>query len=97
MRIGSDGCNRVCDHGQEQKQGKKSAEWAKSTCFAMYVQGQKMQHVAKDDCGAQRGSRGGTKGMQGGHIMGRVHNSNEKARKKTKRQNETTKRGRTNM
>ena len=29
--------------------------------FSTYVHVQKMLHVAKDDCGAQRGPRGGTK------------------------------------
>ena len=37
MQIGSDGCNRVCGHGEQQKQGKKSVNWVSRACFVMYV------------------------------------------------------------
>ena len=36
IQIGSDGFNRVCGHGEQQKQGKKSAKWASRICFMMY-------------------------------------------------------------
>ena len=54
MQIGSDGCNRVCGHGDQQKQGKKSAKWASRACFVMYAQGQKMQYFDRHGRGAHR-------------------------------------------
>ena len=54
MRIGSDGCNRMCVHERKQKQGKKNAKRAIRACFVMYAQGQKMQHFGRHGRGAQR-------------------------------------------
>ena len=54
MQIGSDGCNRVRGHGEQQKQGKKSAKWASRACFVMYAQGQKIQYFDRHGRGAHR-------------------------------------------
>ena len=54
MRIDSDGCNRVCGHGREQKQGKNNAKWTIRTCFVMYAQGEKMQQFGRHGRGDQR-------------------------------------------
>ena len=67
VQTGSDGCNRACDHGEDQKQEKKMPKWVSSVFFCRHGQGKKMQHVAKGDCGAQRGSREEQRGCKGGH------------------------------
>ena len=54
MQIGSDGCNRVRGHGEQQKQGKKSAKWVSRTCFVMYAQDQKIQYFDRHGRGAHR-------------------------------------------
>ena len=54
MQIGSDGCNRVCGHGEQQKQGKKSAKWVSRACFVMHAQRQKMQYFDRYGRGAHK-------------------------------------------
>ena len=61
MQIGSDGCNRVYGHGQEQKQDKNRAKWASRTCFLVYAQGQKMHHVGRGGQVAKQGCLGANK------------------------------------
>ena len=57
LRIGLDGCNRVCGHVQEQKQGKKSNKWTNRACFAMHARSDKTQEVDSDGHGDHRGLR----------------------------------------
>ena len=56
MHVGSDGCNRVCGHGEEQKQDKKSKKQASRTCFPMSVHRKKMQEVGRDCYGGLEGT-----------------------------------------
>ena len=64
MQIGSDGCNRVCGHGEQQKQGKKSVNWVSRACFVMYVHNAKKKEVDSDGHTGQRGSFEGMESKQ---------------------------------
>ena len=48
----------------KQKRGEETHKWANRVLFSTYVHVQKMLHVVKDDCGAQRGSCGGIEGKE---------------------------------
>ena len=67
------------------------------TWFWMHDNDQKMHHVVKDNCGVQGGSRGAKEGKQGKCRPGLMFLAEEKTIKRTGRQNETRKPGRTNM
>ena len=64
MQNGSDGCNRVCSHGEEQKQDKKSNKCARRAYFAMHAHNAKPQEMCRDGHGGQRGSFGEIEGEE---------------------------------
>ena len=58
VNIGSDECNRVNNHDEEKKEGKKRGNWMRRVYFAMHTHSAKKQNVSRGSHGAQRGSFG---------------------------------------
>ena len=77
----ADGCNRVCEYGDAQKQGKKIPKWASRAHIWTHGQVQKMQHVGMDGHGDQGGARGAKEGEQRAWSPSQIGLESKKARK----------------
>ena len=64
VKIDLDGCNRVNDHGEKQKQGKNKRNWVSSTYFSMHAHREKNQEVGSDGHGDERGLFGEIQGKE---------------------------------